>query len=161
MDQAERRGLMARYRDGSQDVRAAAAGVSAADLTAHPLADEWSIQEIVHHLTDSELIAANVVLRLVAEDQPNLPSYDEADYARRLHYPTRSVQSSLTALAAIRGSTADLLNQLDESEWQRAGTQSPGGQYSLEDWLRDYSVHAAEHAEQIRQVLQAVSRSRA
>jgi hypothetical protein len=161
MDQAVRRELMARYRDGSRDVRAAMVGVGAADLTAHPLPEEWSIQEIVHHLADSELIAANVVLRLVAEDQPDLPSYDEADYARRLHYPTRSIESSLSALAAIRASTADLLDRLDESEWRRAGTQRPGGRYSLEDWLRDYSVHAAEHAEQIRQVRQAATRTRA
>jgi hypothetical protein len=46
-------------------------------------------------------------------------------------------------------STAELLELLTEDQWQRAGTHSESGHYSVEGWLDIYARHGEDHAAQI------------
>jgi hypothetical protein len=104
---------------------------------------------VVHHLADAEATAFVRLRRLIAEDQPVIHGYDEAEFARRLHYD-RPIEPSLAVLAAVRASSLQMLESLTGAEWERAGTHSESGSYSVEDWLRIYAGHAHDHAEQIR-----------
>ena len=104
---------------------------------------------VVHHLADSEMTSAIRLRRLVCEDSPVIAGYDEELFARTLWYDTRPISTSLLALRAARLSTAELLNRLSEEQWQRAGTHSESGPYSVETWLEIYARHAEEHADQM------------
>jgi hypothetical protein len=104
---------------------------------------------VVHHLADSEATAYIRLRRLVAEESPLLVNYDEELYARRLHYD-RPIASSLAVLQAVRSASLELLESLSAHEWNRAGTHSESGAYSVETWLRIYLNHPREHAAQIR-----------
>jgi hypothetical protein len=53
---------------------------------------------------------------------------------------------------AVRASTAELLERLEEQDWGRAGTHTESGPYTMDDWLEIYAAHAFDHAEQIRRV---------
>jgi hypothetical protein len=86
---------------------------------------------------------------LIAEDAPALLGYDQEAFVRRL-YPDRPIEPSLTAFQAARAATTPILRRLDEEQWRRAGTHSESGAYTVEDWLRIYSGHAHDHADQIR-----------
>jgi hypothetical protein len=153
----ERDVLLDRYRAGTDDVRAAVAGLTDADLDRRPPPDVepngWSARQIVHHLADSEMTSAIRLRRLLAEDAPAIAAYDEAEFARRLHYDERPIAASLDAMAAARETSAQILETLDEDEWHRAGTHSEVGRYSVEDWLRIYADHAHDHADQIRRAI--------
>lgn len=149
MDSNDRAQLIARYRQGHAEVLGALDGISADELDARPGPGEWSAREIVHHLADSEMTSAIRLRRLLAEDRPVIASYDEEEFARRLHYD-RPIESSLAALRAARESTAELLGALTEDEWSREGTHSESGPYGVEDWLTVYADHAHDHADQIR-----------
>ena len=54
------------------------------------------------------------------------------------------------ALAGVRAASLQLLESLTDEEWQRTGTHSESGSYSVDDWLRTYAGHAHDHADQIR-----------
>jgi len=69
-------------------------------------------------------------------------------FAARLHYARRAVQPSLDIRAA-RGSTASILATLSDAEWERAGTHSEIGEYSIDTWLEIYAAHCHDHADQI------------
>ena len=56
------------------------------DLLAYPVPGSWSIQEIVIHLVDSDLILADRMKRIIAEDNPTLIGFDETQFTRNLHY---------------------------------------------------------------------------
>jgi len=88
--------------------------------------------------------------RLIAEDDPTLVGYDEPEYARRLHYE-RPIASSLAVLRGVRAASLDLLESLTPSEWDRRGTHTESGAYSVDDWLQIYATHSHDHAEQIRE----------
>ena len=79
-----------------------------------------------------------------------IQGYDQEEFARRLFYDTRPVEPSLAAVRAARASTASILDQLADAAWDRAGTHSELGPYSMEGWLRIYAEHCHDHAEQIR-----------
>ena len=87
---------------------------------------------------------------LLAEDKPTIHGYDEAEFARRLHYDTRPIEPSLDAMRAARESTATLLEDLSEEDWSRSGTHTESGAYSVETWLEIYAAHGHDHADQVR-----------
>lgn len=154
MDAAARQDLIAQYKAGHATVVAPLEGITEADLDAAPAGDEWTVREIVHHLADSEMTLAIRLRRLLAEEQPQIVGYNEAEYARRLYYD-RPIDSSLEVLRATRNASASLLERLTEEQWQRAGTHNERGRYTVEDWLTIAVAHARDHADQIRRARQA------
>jgi hypothetical protein len=50
----------------------------------------------------------------------------------------------------VRAASLELLESLTPAEWERRGTHSESGPYSVDDWLRIYAAHSHDHAEQIR-----------
>lgn len=153
MSSDERRALLVRYRDGAAEFEAAVADVAPAELDAHPIAGEWSVREIAHHLADGELNSAIRLRRLIAEDEPAILGYDERTFTDRLHSMERPIATSLEAAAAARASTLTILECLTDEEWARTGTHSEMGAYSVERWLQAYANHPWEHAEQVRRLL--------
>jgi hypothetical protein len=149
MDLSKRRQLIARYKDGYSVVMKALEKVTESELDARPAPGKWSPREIVHHLADSEMTSAIRLRRLIAEDHPTIVGYDQDEYARRLFYD-RPIEASLEAFKAARLSTAGILERLSEAEWEREGTHTESGRYTVESWLEIYAKHAHDHAEQIR-----------
>jgi hypothetical protein len=146
MDRAD---LLERYGTGAAAVDDALAGVTEAELDRRPPSGEWTAREITHHLADSEATAYIRLRRLIAEDDPVIAGYDEPEWARRLHYD-RPIEPSLAVLRAVRSASLGLLQRLTPDEWQRTGTHSEAGPYSVDDWLSIYANHSHEHADQIR-----------
>ena len=150
MNQTERTALIDRYRTGTADVEAALAGITDDELDRQPGdADSWTARQVAHHLADSEAMAYIRLRRLLAEAEPLIASYDEPEWARRLHYD-RPIPSSLAVLATVRTASLELLERISAAEWERAGTHSESGPYGVETWLRIYADHAHDHADQIR-----------
>ena len=54
-------------------------------------------------------------------------------------------------LEAVRSASLDLLTSLTPEEWERAGTHSESGAYSVTRWLEIYAGHSHDHANQIRE----------
>src|SRR5512134_1904519 len=109
MDKAMRKKLIEQYKDGYRVVSEALAGLSDSGLEAR-LPGKWSVREIVHHLADSEMVAAARLRRIVAEDRPGLRAADMAPYARRLFYD-RPIQNALELFRLVRLSTVEILDR--------------------------------------------------
>jgi hypothetical protein len=144
----DRAALLERFRTGYAAVEDALAGITDAELD-RPPRDGWTARQVVHHLADSEATAYVRLRRLIAEDEPVIPGYDEPEYARRLHYD-RPIGPSLAVLRAVREASLQLLESLTPDEWRRTGTHSESGPYSVEGWLEIYAGHSHDHADQIR-----------
>jgi hypothetical protein len=148
MTSETRQRLIAQYKDGFRAVADALKGATEEELTARPAPGKWNAREIVHHLADSEMTSAVRLRLLLATDKPHILGYDQDEFARRLRYD-RPHHAALDAFAAARRTTAELLDRMTDSEWQREGSHSEVGAYTPEKWLEIYAVHAHAHAEQI------------
>jgi hypothetical protein len=149
----DRRPLLERFRTGFDDVADSLAEITPEELDRRPPGSDWSAREVAHHLADSETTAYVRLRRLIAEDNPVIPDYDEEAFARRLHYD-RPIEPSLEVLRSVREASLQLLESLTPEEWQRSGTHSDSGPYSVDDWLRIYAGHSHDHADQIRRARQ-------
>jgi hypothetical protein len=149
MDAETRKKLIDQYKDGYRAVADALVGATDEELDARPAPHKWSAREVVHHLGDSEMTAAIRLRLLLAVDNPPIFGYDQDVFARRLHYD-RPIAGSLDAFKAARRATAELLEQMTESDWLREGTHTEHGRYSVTRWLEIYAAHAHKHADQIR-----------
>ena len=147
MDANARKALISRYRNGHHAVMQALDGLREDELD-RSASDEWTPRMIAHHLADSEMTSAIRLRRLIAEDGPVITGYDEVEFAMKLT-SDRPIEPSLEAMRWARESTAQILERLSEEDWQRAGTHSESGPYTVEDWLTIYANHGHDHAKQI------------
>jgi hypothetical protein len=153
MSKLNREALISRYREGPALLADAVSRLSERQLDHKPADGGFSAREVVHHTADSEMTSAIRLRRLVAEENPQITGYDPDVFAARLHYASRAVQPSLDAVRAARESTASILAALSEAEWERAGTHSEMGEYSIDTWLEVYAAHCHDHADQIRRAV--------
>lgn len=157
MSKPDRRELLRRYREGPAVIARALSGLTERQLDHKPADGGFSAREVVHHTADSEMTSAIRLRRLVAEERPVITGYDPDLFAQRLHYAARPVQASLDAIKAARESTASILEQLTDEEWDRAGTHSEMGEYSIDTWLEVYAAHCHDHAGQIERAVAEAS----
>jgi hypothetical protein len=144
----DRDALIELFRTGYDDVVDSLSGLTEAELDRLPEGG-WSARMVAHHLADSEATAYVRLRRLIAEDEPLIAGYDEAEFARRLHYD-RPIEPSLAVLRSVREANLQLLESITPDEWERSGRHSDSGAYSVDDWLRIYAHHSHDHADQIR-----------
>src|SRR5438067_11105825 len=121
MDAEARNKLIEQYKDGYRIVAEALVGATDEELDGRPARGKWSAREVVHHLADSEMTAAIRARLLVAVDHPQIVGFDQEDFARKLHYE-RPIETSPDAIKAARRGSAELLEQLNDSDWKREGT---------------------------------------
>jgi hypothetical protein len=144
--------LVARYRAGYGALLTALEELTPDELDWRPNPEAWSVRDVVHHLEDAELTGAVRLRRLLTEDAPVLPAFDEEVYRRRLAYAARPIEPALDAIRAAHATTAELLDRLTADDWARAGTHSEEGPYPLARWVGFHAAHTHEHAAQIRQL---------
>ena len=155
LNATERQTLIDRYREGPAEVDCALDGICDAELDFRIADGAWTPREVVHHLADSEMTSAIRIRRLIAEEEPLIVGYDQEEFARRLYYG-RPIAGSLLALAGARASTAEFLDELQESDWERFGTHSEYPEpFTVIGWLEYYADHAHDHADQIRRSREA------
>ena len=153
MEQSRRQMLVKRYCDGPSVVEAALAGVTEAELDARPADGGWTARETAHHIADSETTSAIRLRRLIAEENPAILGYDGNEFAKRLYYSSRPIESALAMISAVRAGTAEILERLSEAEWARTGSHDEHPSYGVYEWLEIYAEHCHEHAEQIAAAL--------
>ena len=145
----DRAALLDRYREGPDRLEAAAGGLSEAELDFTPADGGWSPREVVHHTADSEMTSAIRLRKLLAEEHARIEGYDEMEFARKLHYRDRPIAPSLRAVRAARETSAAILERLRDDDWNRTGTHTESGPYSVDTWLEIYAAHCHDHADQI------------
>src|SRR5260370_25052223 len=132
MNADERDALIKRYKEGHRAVMDAFRGIADDELD-RSATGEWTPRQIAHHLADSEMTAGVRLRRLIVEESPVIQGYDEAHFAMKLT-SDRSIAPSLEVMRSVREASAQILDRPSESDWQRAGTHSESGPYSVEDW---------------------------
>jgi hypothetical protein len=126
-----------------------------------PSPHEWSIKEVCCHLRDFSEIGGERIRRMLSEEEPFLPSYDQEALAHERDYQNDSTPLVLTALRAFSGGLAYLLESLSEEEWQRTGRPEGAlagmragaverGLVSIAQYAQLLADHGREHLDQIK-----------
>jgi hypothetical protein len=133
------------YVASARQLREGVAGLSSEQLKQRPIPGKWSTLEVVCHLADFEIVFADRIKRVIAEDKPNLPGGDEKLFAARLCYHDRDVENELALVDAIHQQIAAILRTLKSDDFQRTGIHSEAGPLTLETLVSRATGHIAHH----------------
>src|SRR5687767_3904067 len=145
------RALIEEYARGATRLREAVAGLSPAQLNAVPVPGAWSIQQIVLHLMDSDLIGSDRMKRVIAEREPQLIGYDESAFARELHYDKLDTDAACQVFGLNRQLTATILRNLPDETYQRVGIHNEAGPLTLAQLVQTFVNHLERHLKFIQQ----------
>jgi len=134
-----------RYAAGPDQLEAAVAGLNDEQLHAHPGPGDWSIQEVVIHLTDSDAVSIERMKRIAAMDEPQLIGYDETAFIQTLHPAEQSLEDALLLFRVNRRQWVRTLRLLDASRFARVGHHSESGPVTLAEMIPAYVNHLDGH----------------
>lgn len=156
---------LALYARGGEDVEATLAGLSESDFDLKRAPDEWSIREIVHHLSETEslfLLALKSALAQSGSTYVRNP-YDQAHWVEALAYKQRAVEPSVALIKATHQHLAHLMQHIpDYTEryvlLKFADQEGEGRKLTVEQLLNAVNGHLVEHCAEIRETRRVHSR---
>src|SRR5207248_1715622 len=137
--------LIDQYAAGPKLVREATAGMTREQLLARPVPGNWSTLQVVCHLADFEIVGADRIKRVIAEDKPTLPDGDEKLFASRLAYDSRELETELRLIEACRAHVTQILRQLKDHDFSRVGNHTTAGPLTLLQLLERTVKHLPHH----------------
>lgn len=148
--------LIAVYRTGVDELRAAIAGMTLEQLQSRPIAGKWSTLEVVGHLSDAEQFYADRIKRTIALDKPLIIGVDPDRYTAAFDYNTRDVNLELQLLELTRQQLTPILLSLPDDAWQRAAVHSERGLLTLRQLVESTTQHIRGHLVHIVEKRQAL-----
>src|SRR5256885_11831461 len=109
--------LIDHYESGGEKLSRAIRGLSRDDLLVKPATDapkdigKWSIQQVVIHLADSDLVLADRIKRVIAEDNPPLLAFDENKWVEKLQYDDQPAEGAARLFDLSRKQLAAVLKK--------------------------------------------------
>ncbi len=144
------------YEASSSSITAAIEGLTEAQLLHEPGGGEWSIHKVIIHLADSEAVGYLRIRKTLAEDEPELTIYDEAQWADKLSYNLQDRNLALKLFGALRSSTAALLRTIPQEAWERVGIHTENGRMTVYDLFNTYLEHGNVHLQQIERIKRTI-----
>jgi hypothetical protein len=148
--------LIDRYAAGPQLLRAAIQGLSRDQSLARPIPGKWSTLEVVCHIADFEIVGADRIQRVAAEDGPLLPNADENRFASRLAYHSRELEAELQLIGAVRAHITRILRTLADGDFARVGHHTAAGALTLTQLVERGANHIEHHVKFIEEKRRAL-----
>jgi len=146
-------------RDAPSSLPRAIEGLSPQQLRTREAPGKWSINEILQHLADSEMVGSWRMRLIVAQDRPPLTGYDQDLWAERLHYAEEDPYEAIERFAVLRRATLRLLERATPDDLERVGVHAERGEESLGLLRKLYAGHDLLHLRQIARVRAVIEAS--
>ena len=137
--------LIDRYAAGGPMLMYAASGLTPEQEMAHPGPGAWSIAQLTAHLLDADLVLADRMKRVIAEEDPVLLAFDENAWIERLGAEAMRVEEAVNLFAANRHWMVQILRRCSEDDFARAGRHSEAGRQTLAEILSRATNHLDHH----------------
>jgi hypothetical protein len=122
-------------------------------LQKRPEPEEWSVEEILGHIFDAEVVYAFRWRITLAQDGIRYPGYDQDAWTR---LPRPPFPEMLAAFASLRRANITLIEEVPSDQYARVGHHEERGPESFELAVRVVAGHDLAHIKQLEQTLAAV-----
>jgi len=114
---------------------------------------DWSVVELVAHLTDVDTRMAERVGIMVHEDRPVMSAYQADAAAEAGHFRSRSLAAALVAFESARETYVTALKALSPEQWARTCRHETAGELSIQQFTAHITAHDASHLAQIARAI--------
>ncbi len=111
---------------------------------------EWSIKEVIGHLTDAERIFSYRLLAVSRGDEANLPGYEQDDYVRAANFDARPLAVLRDELRLLRRASLLAYRAVSPEVAMRRGTAN-GHVFSVRALVYLLAGHANSHIADLRE----------
>ena len=136
-----------------EKIEDACAELDLAVLQKEPEPGEWSVEGVLAHLLDSEVVHSFRLRMTLAQPGSTLHGYDQ-DAWTQLARP--SFPEMLAAFSGLRRANVWLAEETPSSEWSKTATHAERGPQTFELLLQTAAGHDLAHLKQLDKTLAAV-----
>ena len=140
--------LIDQYAAGAEKLSQAIRGLTPDDLKwrpADPSVGAWSIQEVVIHLADADVIWANRMKSIIADDNPTIIPFDQERFVSELFYQDQDARQAAQLFELNRKLFAAVLRKLSPGAFNRTGNHVERGTVTLRQSLQFMIEHLDHH----------------
>jgi uncharacterized damage-inducible protein DinB len=127
-------------------------GLSKAQLAKREAPDKWSINHVLRHLADSEIVWGWRMRMALAHDRPPITGYDQDAWADKLGYGEADAEESISEFGALRAGNLRLLSNATPADMKRVGVHAERGEESVAHMMKLYAGHDVLHLNQIARI---------
>ncbi|HXO33416.1 MAG TPA: DinB family protein [Candidatus Acidoferrales bacterium] len=126
------------------------AGLSDATAALKPAPEKWSPKEELGHLLDSAANNHQRIVRMLIEDQPAMPGYEQQRWVQVHRYQQRDWRELIDQWAALNRQLLIAVPAMTDSAWNRTCTIAGSEPVTLRFVLEDYLAHMSHHLAHIK-----------
>ena len=150
--QDKRRAWIRQIADAPGALRAAVAGLTAAQLDTPYRPGGWTVRQVLHHVPDSHLNAYIRFKWTLTEENPTIKAYDEAAWAMIADTAHTDPDVSLVLLDALHRRWVVLLESMAPADFERPLIHPDNGPMTLDRLLQLYAWHGRHHVAHITEL---------
>ena len=139
------------------NLRAAAKGLSDAQLDTPYRPGGWTVRQVVHHVPDSHMNSYVRFKLALTEDEPTIKPYAEDKWAELVDTKATPIEVSLTLLDSLHDRWMRLLRSLTSDDWKKTFRHPELGAMTLEKTLALYAWHGRHHVAHITELRKRMS----
>ena len=128
-------------------------GVTRARLAKRPAPGKWSVNEILAHLVEAEIVLSYRMRTIVGAPGSPIQGFDQDRWAAEGNYNKRDARKSLATFRALREANLDWLKDRSPQQRKAFGIHSERGEESVEFIERMMAGHDVNHIRQIEAIL--------
>ena len=136
-----------------EKIEDACAEMDLATLQKAPEPGEWSVEELLAHFLDAEVVNSVRWRTTLAEPGSQLPAFQQDRWAELAH---PSFPEMLAAFSALRRANVWLAEETSSDEWSKTAVHSERGEQTFELLLQTAAGHDLAHLKQLEQTVAAV-----
>ena len=129
-------------------------------LASKPGPSAWSVNQIVAHLADAELVGGYRLRMIATANGTPIQAFDQDRWAAAFEYDSCDAAESARIFAACRTGTLRMLDRLAPGLMDNHGMHEERGKETIRHLLRLYAGHDRNHLEQIERILGASGATR-
>ncbi|MEL6945698.1 MAG: DinB family protein [Bacteroidota bacterium] len=114
---------------------------------------KWTIRQLLHHITDAELVLRERICRGLANPGQVVYGFHQDAWASHMDYATRPMEVSKQLLKASRASIAHLAEQFYESRGENQYVHSETGLRIVREEFDKVVWHNEHHLRQIEEAM--------
>lgn len=127
-------------------------GLSHAQLRRRPAPGKWSINEILAHLADTELVGGYRIRMILSRNGTPIQAFDQDIWAGVGNYRRADARVALETFRALRAANLRLIRSLSPQRLRQYGIHAERGKESVMRLIRLYAGHDLNHLGQIEAI---------
>jgi uncharacterized damage-inducible protein DinB len=138
-----------------EQVARAVMGLPAKVLQYKPAPNKWSVQEILAHLADSELVYGYRLRQAIADKEPTFAPIDQEAWAANLGYMEPTTPELIALYSLLRRANLRVLRRLKPADLEKGGYHPEHRRkVTVAEIVEMMAKHGPNHLEQIERLKQ-------